>query len=80
MTLEMIRDVLAWCAVINMGLLLFWFLFFALAQDFVYRTHGKWFKLPEEMFKAIHYTGMLFFKICIFLFNIVPYLALRIVG
>ena len=80
MTLEIIRDVLAWCSVINMGLLLFWFLLFAVARDFVFQIHGKWFKLPQERFNAIHYMGMLFFKICIFLFNIVPYLALRIVG
>ncbi len=80
MTVEIIRDDLAWSAVINMGLLLFWFLFMTLAHDFVHRFHGKWFKLSMEKIDAIHYTGMLFFKICIFLFNIVPYIALRIVG
>ncbi len=80
MTIEIIRDALAWCSVINMGLLLFWFLFFVLAQGFVYKIHGKWFKMPEERFNAIHYTGMLIFKMGIFLFNVVPYLALRIVG
>jgi len=79
MTVEQIRDVLAWCAVINIGLLLWWFLMFALAHDFVYRLHGKWFKLTVERFDAIHYAGMAFFKIGIFLLNIVPYLALRIV-
>ncbi len=80
MTLEIIRSTLAWSAVINMGMLLLWFLIFAIAHNFIYRFHGKWFNLSEEKFKAIHYTGMLFFKVCIFLFNIVPYLALRIVG
>jgi len=80
MPIEIVRDVLAWCVVINIGLLLWWWLFLTLAHDFVYRIHGKWFKLSEERFDAIHYSGMLFFKICIFLFNIVPYLALRIVG
>jgi hypothetical protein len=80
MTVEIVRDVLAWCAVINIGLLLWWWLFLTLAHDFVYRIHEKWFKLSEERFDTIHYSGMLFFKICIFLFNIVPYLALRIVG
>jgi hypothetical protein len=80
MTFEIIRSVLAWSAVINLGLLLWWFLFFILAHDFVYRIHGKWFKMSLERFNTIHYAGMLFFKICIFLFNIVPYLALRIVG
>ena len=79
MTVEQISDVLAWCAVINVGLLLWWFLMFALAHDFVYRLHGKWFKLTVERFDAIHYAGMAFFKIGIFLLNIVPYLALRIV-
>ena len=79
MTVEQIRDVLAWCSVINIGLLLWWFLMFALAHDFVYRLHGKWFKLTVERFDAIHYAGIAFFKIGIFLLNIVPYLALRIV-
>jgi hypothetical protein len=63
-----------------MGILLWWFLFFALAHDWVYQFHGKWFKLSVDKFDAIHYAGMAFFKICIFLFNIVPYFALRIVG
>ena len=79
MTVEQIRDVLGWCAVINIGLLLWWFLMFALAHDFVYRLHGKWFKLTVERFDTIHYAGMAFFKIGIFLLNIVPYLALHIV-
>ena len=80
MTIEIVRDVLAWCAVINIGLLLWWILFFTLAHDWVYRFHGKWFKLSLERFDAIHYAGMAFFKICIFLFNLVPYFALHIVG
>ncbi|MFQ6115223.1 MAG: DUF6868 family protein [bacterium] len=79
MTVEIIRDVLAWCAVINVGLLLWWLLIFTLAHDLIYRIHGKLFKLSGERFNAIHHAGMLFFKICIILFNIVPYFALRIV-
>jgi hypothetical protein len=79
MTVEIIRDVLAWATVINFTLLIFWFLFFSLAHDWIYKCHGKWFTLPVENFDAIHYAGMAFFKLCIFLFNLVPYLALRIV-
>ena len=80
MTVEIIRDVLAWCAVINFSVLLLWFMVFSLAHDWLYSVHGKWFTLSEERFDAIHYAGMAFFKLCIFLFNLVPYLALRIVG
>ena len=79
MTIDMIREALGWCSIINIGLLLWWFLFFTLAHDWVYQFHGKWFKLSVDNFDAIHYAGMAFFKICIFLFNIVPYFALRIV-
>ena len=80
MTLEMIRSALAWCAVINIGLLLWWLLFFILAHDWMYRIHSKWFDIPVEKFDAIHYAGMAFLKISIFLFSLTPYLALRIVG
>ena len=80
MTIEIIRAALAWCTVINIGLLLWWFLFITLAHDWTYRLHSKWFKLSVEEFDTVHYAGMAFFKIGIFLLNLVPYLALRIVN
>jgi len=80
MTLEIVRDMLGWCSVIDIALLLCWYLFFTLAHDWMYRFHTKWFNLSVDTFDAIHYSGMALFKIGIFLFNLVPYLALRIVG
>jgi len=80
MTLEVVRAVLGWCWIINMGFLLWWFVMFVVAHDWMYRLHGKWFKLSVEQFDAIHYAGMAFYKIAIFMFNLAPYLAMRIVG
>ena len=80
MTVEVIRSALAWCAVINIGLLLWWLLIFTLARDLTYRVHSKWFSLSTDNFDAIHYSGMAIYKMGIFLFNLVPYFALRIVG
>lgn len=80
MTLETARAVLAWCTVIDLVLFIWWFLFFALAHDWMYRLHGRWFKLSVETFDALHYAGMALFKIVIIVFNLVPYLAMRIVG
>lgn len=80
MTIQVLREFFLWCLVINVGLLLWWFLFMTLAHDWVYRMHTKWFKLSMETFDTIHYAGMAFFKIAIFVFNLVPYLALHIVG
>ena len=80
MELETIRAFFAWCSVINMALLLWWVIFFLVAHDWTYRIHSKWFKIPVEKFDAIHYSGMAFFKVGIFVFNLVPYFALRIIG
>jgi hypothetical protein len=80
MTLEIIRDMLGWCIVMNWIVLAWWLLFFIIAHDWMYRIHSKWFKIPLETFDAIHYGGMGIFKAAILVFNLVPYLALRIVG
>jgi len=78
MTLEMIRAVLAWSTVVNLGILLLWFFFFAVAHDWMYRMHKKWFNLSPEAFDALHYGGMGLYKLGILLLNLVPYLVLRI--
>ena len=36
--------------------------------------------MSAEQFDAIHYAGMAMYKIGILLVNLVPYVALRIVG
>ena len=80
MAIEIIREVLGWCAVINIGLLLWWFLVILVARDWIYHFHSRWFQISVERFNAIHYAGIALFKIAIFFFNVVPYFALRIVG
>ncbi len=80
MTLEEIRAAFGWCTLINWAALLWWWLFLWLARDFVYRLHSKWFKLSEQAFDGMHYAGMGLFKVAILMFNLVPYIALRIVG
>ena len=80
MTLETIRAALGWCTILNMALLALWFLFFMVAHDWIYRMHSKWCKMSVETFDAIHYSGMALLKIGLILLNLVPYLALRIVG
>lgn len=80
MSFELTRDILGWCTLINMGLLLWWFLAFVFMRDLVKRIHGKWFHLSDESFDKLHYAGMTLFKIFVLVFNLVPYLAMRIVG
>jgi Family of unknown function (DUF6868) len=80
MTLEQIRCALGWCSLINIGLLTSWAVMILCAHDWIYRIHSRWFKLSHEQFDTVHYAGIAFFKIIVFVFNIVPYIALWIVG
>lgn len=80
MTLALLREFFGWACVINMGLLTWWFCVFLFAHDWVYALHSRWFKLSPERFDAIHYAGMAFFKVVIFLLNLTPYLVLLIMA
>ena len=80
MTTDVARQFFLWCTVIDYGVLLAWFLAFALAHDWMHRLHGRWFRLSREQFDALHYGGMSMFKIGILLFNLVPLVVLSIIG
>ncbi len=80
MNIVTLREVLLYCTIINFGGLALWGLFFLLPHEWLYRLWGRVFRLPAEQFDAINVAGMVFYKLAILLFNLVPYLALRIVG
>lgn len=80
MSIEAVRRFLLWCTIINYGVLMIWFLVFVFAHDWIHQLHGRWFRLSREQFDAIHYGGMAIYKIGILLFNLVPYIVLRIMG
>ncbi len=75
-----LQEFLGWCALINIGLLLYWWLFLWLAHDLVYRMHSRFFRITEEHFDSIHYAAIAWFKLTIFVFVLVPYVALRIIA
>lgn len=78
--MDTLREVLGWCCVINMAMLVIWLVGILTARDAIHRLHGRWFRLSDAQFDTIHYAGMAFYKIAIFLFNLVPWIALHIVG
>ena len=78
MSIEIVRNALLWCAVINYGILLVWFLLFILGHDWMYLFHGRWFRLSVEQFDMLHYGAMAIFKLGIIMLNLVPCIALRL--
>ena len=78
MSIDVLRNFLLWCTVINYGVLLVWFLAFVFAREWIQPIHGRWFRLSHEQFDALNYAGMSVFKIGIILFNLVPFFVLTI--
>ena len=74
-----IREMLMWCSMINVVLLIFSFLILSMARQWVYKMHSVWFPITESQFNVIIYSFVGFYKILIIVFNIVPFLALSIV-
>jgi hypothetical protein len=79
-TANEIKSVLFWCVGLNYAILFIWFGVFVLTHDWMYRMHGRWFKLSVETFDAIHYAGLSAYKIGIILLNLVPLIALCLVS
>ncbi len=80
MSLETLRGVLLWCTIINYAVLLTWFLLYVLPHAWLYRLWSRWFRLTAEQFDAVNFGGIVLYKLGVILFNLVPLLALYIVG
>ena len=79
MNITELASFFAWCTVINYSVLLIWFLIFSLGHDWLHLMHGKWFDLTAKQFDLVNYCGIGLFKLFIFVFNLAPYIALRII-
>jgi len=80
MSLATARSVLLWCMLINLGGLMLWGLLIVLPHGWSHRLWGRWLRISPEQFDTVNFAGILFYEILIFVFNVVPYLALLIVG
>ena len=80
MSIETARSFFLWCSVINYGILVFWAVLYMAWRDGAYRLWSRWFPLPQAQFDAINLVGMTVYKTGIILFNIVPCIALYLVG
>ncbi|MGY0503687.1 DUF6868 family protein [Luteimonas sp. e5] len=74
--LQMLRDLLGICVLLNYMVLLLWFGVIVFARDGLQRLHGRWFALDRHTFDALHYGAMAAYKVGILLFGLVPWVAL----
>ncbi len=76
--LDAIAKVLLRCVVFGFLLLLAWFTCYTLLPGPIH-LQGKLFGLTPHETDLIHYCGMAFVKMCVLLFFLFPYIAIRLV-
>jgi len=69
-----------WCTILNVALLVLSSLICVCAGEWVYGMHSKWFSISRETFNVAIYSFLGLYKILVIVFNVIPYVALLIVG
>jgi hypothetical protein len=80
MDIQLLTSFFMWCTIINGSLLLFWTVIYMSAPDLVFRTQRRWFPISQETFTIVFYSFIGLFKILFTVFNLVPFVALLIIG
>ncbi|WP_028856033.1 DUF6868 family protein [Psychrilyobacter atlanticus] len=76
--IETIREFLGWCSIINIGLGLFSVIFITSLRGPILHIHSKIFNLDERDLSKAYFQFLGQYKTATIIFNIVPYLALKI--
>jgi len=79
-TVEILIKFFLCMTIINFGILIFYSLVFMFGKGLIYRLHSIWFKMPEEEISLALYKVLGIYKIIVIVFNLVPYVALRIIA
>ena len=80
MDIQTLTTFFMWCTIINTGFLLFLALIFMLAPNLVYRLQSIFINITRETFDIVFYSFIGFLKIIVLVFNLVPWIALLIIG
>ncbi len=78
--LQTITAFLGWCSTINIGLLLFYTVWMMIFRDFTKQMHSALLGIDQDRLDQIYFQYLANYKIAVLIFNIVPYLALKIMA
>ena len=79
MNLEHLQEFLLWTTIINCALLTFSAILIMVLKKPISRMHGKIFNLGEEKIMHSLYMIIGIYKIMVFMFNIIPLIAVHII-
>ena len=80
MDISTLQSFFMWCTILNVSLMLFWTAIWLMAPDMVYRTQQRFFPITREYFDRFFYGFLAVFKLLFIVFNLVPFIALLIIG
>lgn len=78
MNLEVAEKFFMYCTIINACVITVWAVCYMFFPDPLYRSQKKWFDISREQFNVVFYSLLGLFKIMFIIFNLTPYIALRI--
>ena len=77
-SIETLTTFFGWCSVLNLGMLSLATLAVVLMRDMMFSIHGKIFGLGETDLSRAYFQYLAQYKIAVIVFNLVPYVALKI--
>ena len=77
-SIDTLTELLGWCSIINIGILLFAMLMTTLLRESISAIHGKLFGLDNADIARAYFQYLAQYKIAILIFNLVPYFTLKI--
>ena len=85
MDIQTLTTFFMWCTILNFGLYVIMILSFGLAPDLFYAKYGKYWgilrePLPRETFKVVWFSAFALWRVLWSVFNLVPFVALLIMG
>lgn len=79
-SIEMLSQFFGWCAVLNMATLIISALILTFFRAPILRLHTALFALEENDLKRLYIKFLGHYKLAIFIFNVAPYFALKIMA
>ena len=79
-SVESLATFLGWCSVINIGIILVGLVIFGFGHKLFGKFSAKLFGISQEDAKSIHFRAFQQYRVLIAVFNVVPYVALKIMA
>ncbi len=80
MDIQTLTKFFMWCTILNLGVLILSSIMCVFFGDFSYRMNNRFFSISREAFNVALVCFIGLFKIFVIVFNLVPYIALLIIG